>query len=262
MKITIIGSGNVAFVLGRKLAMAGHSILEIVGRNTAHTEALAEMLGASPLLDPALMRKDADLYLLALSDAALEHASEFIQTNEAIVVHTAGSVSRKVLDACSLRNGVLYPLQSLRKGMEELPDIPLLIDASDPETQKTLEELARTLTGKVVIADDDTRLKLHVAAVLCSNFTNHLYTLTFDYCDKNGLDFYMLMPLMQETVNRLESYEPSAMQTGPAIRHDNHTLRTHEKMLSDFPEILDIYTYLSDHIQQYHSGEKPASRGE
>ncbi len=33
MKVVIIGAGNVATVLGKKILEAGHEILQVVGRN-------------------------------------------------------------------------------------------------------------------------------------------------------------------------------------------------------------------------------------
>jgi hypothetical protein len=44
--------------------------------------------------------------------------------------------------------------------------------------KKTLETLAHSIAEeKVTEAGDDARLKLHVAAVIVSNFPNHLYAL-------------------------------------------------------------------------------------
>ena len=57
--------------------------------------------------------------------------------------------------------------------------------------------------GPVCDSDgDDQRLKLHLAAVLCNNFVNHLYALTERYCKMEGLDFQLLLPLIKETAAR------------------------------------------------------------
>jgi hypothetical protein len=110
-------------------------------------------------------------------------------------------------------------LQSLRKENPDLQlDIPLLIDGNTPETIAAIEKFASTISSTVVPTPDTERLKLHVAAVFVSNFTNHLYTLAADYCSKEGLNFQMLFPLIIETALRLRNHLPADMQTGPAAR--------------------------------------------
>jgi hypothetical protein len=94
-------------------------------------------------------------------------------------------------------------------------------------------------------------LKLHVAAVFVSNFTNHLYMLAADYCNKEGLDFEMLHPLIVETASRLRNHPPAEMQTGPAIRKDITTLDKHLRELSAYPKLKNIYLKMSDSIMNY-----------
>ena len=147
--------------------------------------------------------------------------------------------------------GVFYPLQSLRKDVDELPDIPLFIDASDEGARKKLEQLARSISReKVIVAGDKERLKLHVAAVIVSNFTNHLYKLAEDYCKSEGLDFQQLLPLIEETVQRLKTISPSESQTGPAIRHDQPTIEQHLIVLEKYPHLKKIYEVMTESIQE------------
>src|SRR5205085_6584155 len=114
----------------------------------------------------------------------------------------------------------------------------LFIDASDEASKKKLEELARSISKeKVMMAGDDERSKMHVAAVLVSNFTNHLYTLAEDYCKKEGLDFRQLIPLIEETAKRLKMISPANTQTGPAIRHDEPTIQQHLALLENYPQL-------------------------
>ena len=46
MNVTIIGTGNVAQVLGRVITEAGHQISQVVGRNTEQAQTLSERLQA------------------------------------------------------------------------------------------------------------------------------------------------------------------------------------------------------------------------
>ena len=42
MKVVIVGSGNVATVLGKVIHNAGHEIVQILSRNENHAKALAQ----------------------------------------------------------------------------------------------------------------------------------------------------------------------------------------------------------------------------
>ena len=98
-------------------------------------------------------------------------------------------------------------------------------------------------------ADTESRTKLHVAAVLVSNFTNHLYKLASDYCRKEGLDFKQLQPLIEETALRLRNMSPSEVQTGPAIRQDEETIQKHLELLKNDPGLKEIYEQMTRSIR-------------
>ena len=167
------------------------------------------------------------------------------------MVHTAGSVSREILKPISERNGVLYPLQSLRRETEHVPGIPILVDASDGDSLKVLEGLAASVSSQVARASDAERLKLHTAAVIVNNFSNHLYTLAEDFCKRSGVEFKLLVPLIKETADRISILSPAGLQTGPAIRNDMGTIEKHLDLLSGFPEIQKIYRQLTESIKSF-----------
>ncbi len=248
MNITIIGSGNAAYVLGRMMVKAGHSIAQVYGRNEGDVIALADELGTKVAIAMKHIAGDADLYLIAVSDGSIAKIAAELRLKDKLVVHTAGSVSKDVLADVSANFGVLYPLQSLRKELGYLPEIPFLVDGSSENVKEKLIAFAKTLSDNISEADDQQRLNLHVAAVIVSNFTNHLFTLTKDFCDKEKVDFKFLLPLIQETVNRVHKYEPAAMQTGPAIRRDRVTVKKHLLLLKSYVSLKKIYKRMSESI--------------
>jgi predicted short-subunit dehydrogenase-like oxidoreductase (DUF2520 family) len=168
-----------------------------------------------------------------------------------VVAHTAASVKKDVLKNMSHHYGVFYPLQSLRKDRAELPEIPLFIDASDDIARKKLEQLADSISkGHVMNAGENERLKMHIAAVFASNFVNHLYVLAEDFCRKEGIDFRQLLPLIEETAQRIKSIPPSKAQTGPAIRNDEATIKQHLEWLEKYPKLQAIYEMMTKSIQE------------
>ncbi len=253
MKVVIIGSGNVATVLGGKIATSGHTILQVVARRPAEAARLAALWGCGFATDWAdIMEGEAEVYIIALSDTALTEFGGHVRLPDRLVLHTAGAVSGNVLQAVSLHCGVLYPLQSLRREIHPFPEFPLLIDAEDPADLPVIEAFARTLARQVQQADDEQRLKLHAAAVVINNFSNYLYTLAADFCRHEGVDFRLLLPLIRETAGRLEHYAPADVQTGPAIRGDAGTIATHLELLSNYKDLSELYRLFSVKIEDYY----------
>ncbi|MDQ6610747.1 MAG: DUF2520 domain-containing protein [Bacteroidota bacterium] len=250
MDIVIIGTGNTATVLGRKLKIAGHRIVQVFGRDTKEASALAYELNTESTNYWNVVYRNADLYILAVSDIAIEEVFRELHLSKETVVHTAASVSMNILKEKAEHFGVFYPLQSLKKEIRHLPDIPIIIDASDNETLKMLELLAHTISDKVVEASDETRVKLHLAAVLVNNFTNHLFALVEKYCKEEGLDFNLLLPLIKETSARLDEISPSKTQTGPATRADKKTIEKHLQLLQNYPQLFKIYGLFTESILQ------------
>ena len=250
MRIVIIGSGNVASVLGRLCKKNGHQIIQVISRDVDHAKLLANELNCSFTDYTGKINTGADFYMLAVVDTALYNLHKSSRLGNKTIFHTAGSVPMHVLKDVSVNFGVLYPLQSLRKEIEYTAEIPFLIDGNTEETKTLIEDFAKTLSANVSVATDDERLKLHVAAVIVSNFTNHLYALADDFCKKENINFKLLAPLIKETAQRVETISPAQAQTGPAIRKDAFTLDKHLRLLANHPELKYIYLKLTDSIMK------------
>jgi len=252
MEIVIIGSGNVASVLGRKFKAAGHTIAQVYSRNASAASHLAYEWDTESTNYKSLIYQKADVYLIAVPDDAIDEVVNELKLPGKVVAHTAASVSRDILKDVSPHHGVFYPLQSLRKEMPVTTEIPMFIDASDDKSRRILEELATSISAeKVSSAPDSERLKFHVAAVVVSNFTNHLYALAEQYCKKEGISFKQLLPLIEETALRIRTISPKEAQTGPAVRHDRDTIQKHIELLKDDPALHNIYVLMTESIQQF-----------
>ena len=123
MRIVIIGSGNVATVLGRLCKNNGHEVIQVMSRHHDHAKKLAEELGCNYANYDGVTDMSADLYLVAITDGVLFDLNKSFRLGNKLIVHTAGSVSKEVLKDISHNYGVLYPFQSLRKEMAAIPTI-------------------------------------------------------------------------------------------------------------------------------------------
>jgi predicted short-subunit dehydrogenase-like oxidoreductase (DUF2520 family) len=263
MKVVIIGSGNVAGVMGLRSIGAGHRVVQVVGRREEAVAPLAREWNCAYTTRWDETDRGGDIYIVALSDRALADLGGLLSLPDRLVVHTAGAVSITVLAHVTPRCGVLYPLQSLRKEVRPIPEFPLLIDVLRPEDLPIVEGFARSLARQVERADDETRLKCHVAGVLVNNFTNYLYTLTEDFCRKEGLDFTILLPIIRETASRLERVHPRDVQTGPAVRGDPGTVEKHLEVLAKYDQLKELYGIFTQQIGEFYGiarNNRPTSR--
>ena len=143
-----------------------------------------------------------------------------------------------------------YPLQTFSKNKSiDFSNIPLCLEASNENALTLLKGIAGKLSSNITEVDSDKRKILHLAAVFACNFTNHLYALADEVLTANGLDFDILRPLIEETVSKVQNELPLNVQTRPAIRNDNETIKKHEELLKQQPALLEIYKTLSDSIK-------------
>jgi predicted short-subunit dehydrogenase-like oxidoreductase (DUF2520 family) len=250
MQVSIIGSGNVATVLAKQLFSKGHTIKEVYSHTFSNAEALAILVNAKAIDNIADLSTNADIYIIAVSDKAIEAVVSQLKLEDKLLLHTAGSVSKEVLKNASNRYGVLYPVQSIRKNMDAQTPIPFLVDGNDEATIIEIESLARTLNPKVVRGGDEQRVKLHVAAVFACNFVNYMYLQSATYCEAENIDFSLLQSLIEETANRLQFYHPSEVFTGPAVRKDMGTVNKHLSLLEAYPALQEMYGMISEKIME------------
>jgi hypothetical protein len=59
----------------------------------------------------------------------------------------------------------------------------------------------------------------------------------------------MLLPLIKESIHKLNHISPVQAQTGPAIRYDDITIEKHLNMLNYDASLRSIYELLTKNIQ-------------
>jgi predicted short-subunit dehydrogenase-like oxidoreductase (DUF2520 family) len=248
MRIVIIGSGNVATVLGRLFKTNGHQVIQVMSRHIDHAKLLADELGCAYTNYDGVTDVTADIYVVSITDGVLFDLNKSFNLGDKLIVHTAGSVTKEVLNNISSNYGIFYPFQSLRKEMDTVPAIPILVDGNSEESTALIENFAKTISPTVRRTSDEERLKLHVAGVVVNNFTNHLYAIAEDFCSKENIDYKLLFPLIEETTRRITQYAAKDVQTGPAHRNDVFTLDKHLKILNAHPKLKYLYLKLTDSI--------------
>ncbi len=250
-KIVLIGSGNVATHLALALTKKGKSIIHIYGRSIHRAKKLADRINSTYSDKVEDIPAEADLYIISISDAALNEVVKKIRCSNQLVVHTSGTSHIETLKNSSDNFGIFYPLQTLSANKEiDFKSIPICIEANTKENETALCNLAKSISDHVYNLSSEERKILHVCAVFVSNFSNLMYSIADDILEKNNLSFDILKPLILETAKKVISNKPKEMQTGPAFRQDLNTIEDHIDFLSDFDDYKIIYKLLSDQINK------------
>lgn len=252
-KIVIIGAGNMATRLAIALSDSGCRILQVYSRTIESARELAVCIGADTKFTNVVadIVVDADLYIFSLSDNALPDVVAQMKPNNALWVHTAGSMPMDVFANKCKRYGVLYPMQTVNKFRDiDWREVPIFVEASTEEDTQYLMRLAQRLSQCVRCSSSQQRRSLHLAAVFACNFSNHMYAIAEKLLLEQGLDFDVMKFLIRETERKAESISPNDAQTGPAVRNDINVMNKHLALLDNTPEG-ELYRLISESIQRY-----------
>ena len=253
MKISFIGAGNVAWHLAQAFDRNQQPIEEVYSRSHKSADQLcARLYHAKPKTDLDFSDSKADIFMIATPDDAIEEIMQIAKFPiSSTVVHTSGTKSLAVLNShTQIGNiGVFYPLQTFSKSkVVDFKKTPICIEANSTETEQQLEKLAFSICENVCFYNSEDRKVLHLAAVFACNFTNHLLTLSKQLVEKEGLDFAVLKPLIEETIAKAITHGPEKSQTGPAARNDQKTIAHHLDILANNEELSTIYATITESI--------------
>lgn len=246
MQTVIIGSGNVAYHLVKAFKQNHIDVKQIFGRNEAELSKISDEFQIPFSTD---WLEDADLYIIAVSDSAVETVSGLIKKDNALVAHTSGSLPMGILKG-NYRKASFYPLQTFSKTKTlDYSKVPFFIEAENQIDEKTLFELTSIISENVETSDYEKRKYIHLTAVFACNFVNHLFARAKEISDSQDLPFQYFIPLIDETVEKIHHLEPKLAQTGPAVRGDERILKLHEDLITD-QEHLKIYQLMNESIKK------------
>lgn len=255
----ILGSGNMATNLAHAFHKAGVRLDAIYSHTPEHAKDLAGQVGVECFTDSladinALLHENTEnqVILYCLKDSVLPEVLAQIDAPEALHLHTAGSMGVEVFEGKNKPHaGVLYPFQTLSKQrVLDFAELPVFVEAVNPEDLSKIENLAKQISHKVYPADSETRRRLHVAGVFANNFTNCMYAIAAEVLRPTGLPEDVLLSLIDETAAKVHTMPARQAQTGPAKRYDENVMNKHLELLAD-PELQEIYKFISKNIHEH-----------
>lgn len=257
MTFYIVGTGNTAWFMATRLVKAGHTCMGIYGRQKDRAEQLAKTIKAPVLNDLSDIGDHADCCILAITDHAIKDVAGNFSFQHTTLVHTAGSVNRTVLEPYAQHTGVLWPIYSIVK--DNLPkhrEVPVTIKGNTEHAEDVLLQLAIAITDIYYTISWEQRQWLHLCAVLCNNFTNHMMAVSEQICHKQHVPFSLLYPIVTQTAERIRQSSPKLLQTGPAKRNDMITIDRHLGLLAQNPEWASLYAAITTSIEKMYGNDK------
>jgi predicted short-subunit dehydrogenase-like oxidoreductase (DUF2520 family) len=248
-RITLAGAGNVAWHMGKALSQKGYVIKQVLDRTASSSKQLAKELKAELSGSPEDGIAGTDACLICVSDDAIASVIEQLKPGNCLIMHTAGSVPLDVFKNHAVNYGVLYPLQTFTRGRPlDYCQIPFLIEANTPENLSLVNQIATSVSHRVMEADSTQRLFIHLAAIFASNFSNHMYALAEKLAREYNMPFDLFKPLIAETTAKAMDMSPQKAQTGPAVRGNVKVIEKHLELLKDHPRLQEIYRMISGDI--------------
>ena len=251
MKVTLIGAGNLATQLGKSLKKTGVTISQVYSRTEESARTLGELLETEWVTDVTQVHDEADIYIFSVKDSVLcDLISEVCKgRGDKLFLHTAGSMPMSCFEGKALHYGVFYPMQTFSKSKDvNFERIPVFIEGNSIETEDVIRSLANKLSQRVIRLSSADRKYLHLAAVWACNFTNYCYTVASDILSEHGIPFDVMLPLINETTEKIQNISPKEAQTGPAVRGDKNVMSQQLELMSDRADLQELYKMLSKGI--------------
>lgn len=257
MKIGIIGVGKVGTALGHAFQAKGLHVVAVSDQQQAALEAARPYLGdrclylteneeAVRLSDViAVTTQDREIKTVAREIAGKVESLQgkmFFHTSGA---HPAGELSP--LDAKGALLGALHPLQTfpdVASGIEALPSTYIFIEGDDAALP-TLQQLAEAVGYRAVQIEGKNKTLYHLCAVfVCNLFCALLYGAE-KIMHRIGITIEPFYPIIRATLRNIEKKGPLASLTGPVVRGDAGTVRSHIKAMKGMELHDGVYRKLS-----------------
>lgn len=255
MKVCVLGAGNVAGHLIEAFGAVGCHIS--VWNHAEESLRLLRRNGCTFFCttDMKKLPIDADIYIISVKDNAVCEVAKDLSVAmpdiKKTVVHTAGSLSADILKPYFDLYGVMYPMQTFSKTKAlDYSKIPFFIEGSET-VLSLLRELLLPISKNLFVLEGNKRRVLHLASVFACNFVNHNIAIAFSLLDTIDVPHSMLIPLISETLDKLNYCTPIDGQTGPAVREDYNVMASHMEMLDGFPLLKQIYQLESESIVEF-----------
>jgi len=195
--------------------------------------------------------KGGEVLFVTTKDDEIVRVIHQVENPEIVKIYCSGSVSLESFENIS-NCGVWYPLYSFSGNTSiDWKKVPVFIEYSNEYVFELLSNICGELNKEFHILDSQNRKQLHLAAVFANNFVNACFIGANEVIKENeSLKFDYLLPIIQQTIEKVAIKNPKDCQTGPAKRNDESTMLEQLKLLAISTSEQELYSAISKYIQQ------------
>jgi len=249
--LTLIGAGNLGTSLVHSLHHAGYWINEVYSQELKNAQTLASNFpDSNPVSELDFSQSTSELFFLTTRDEEAIHLLAQLKLPPGSkLFHTSGSLPLSILDKKATSIGVLYPIQTFSKS-KVIPfrDLKVCIESNNEPGLESLRSICNDMETEHLELNSEQRKVLHMSAVFACNFTNHLFILASEILKTKKLEFALINPLIQETIDKAFEIGPENAQTGPAKRGDETVIQDHLELLKDHKVARELYLLHTESI--------------
>ncbi|WP_024303789.1 Rossmann-like and DUF2520 domain-containing protein [Pseudogulbenkiania sp. MAI-1] len=245
--LSIIGAGRLGRTLGRLARDAGYTVVDVLCRDAVHARDAAGFIGAGRAVSQLTQLAPAELYLLAVPDAAIADTAHALAEvgvlpAGALVFHASGAGEASLLAPlaeCGVRIGSLHPAFSFAEPARAVTGFGGTLCALEGEESvcSELERLAEALGGRPFRLAPGGKAAYHAALSMASNYLVTLNALALQVAAGAGIDAavasQLVGGLMRQTLDNTLALGPAAALTGPIVRGDAGTVARHLTAIGD-----------------------------
>lgn len=254
--IAIIGLGKVGTAVGYLLKSAGYPIVAASGRSLENLRDNMKYTGGRVFASPAEAASLAECILITTSDDAIASVCKEIVVGGAVrvgkkVIHLSGSGGLDLLQdarGAGALVGSIHPLQSfasIEGAIKSIPGSAFGITA-DEAIKDWSVRMVLDLGGIPFFISEDNKPLYHIAACIASNYLTTLMHIVEEIYLSIGMErsgaLDAFWPLVQGTMNNLQTKGTVQALTGPIARGDAGTIEKHLTAIrKKMPHILPFY---------------------
>lgn len=245
--LSIIGAGRLGRTLGRLAHDAGYTVVDVLCRDPEHARGAAAFIGGGHAVSELTQLAPAELYLLAVPDAAIadtahELAEAGVVPVGALVFHASGAGETSLLVPLAdggVRIGSLHPAFSFAEPARAVTSFGGTLCALEGEESVCVElaRLAEALGGRPFRLAPGGKAAYHAALSMASNYLVTLNELALNVAAQAGIEpavaSQLVGGLMRQTLDNVLALGPAAALTGPIVRGDAGTVARHLTVIDD-----------------------------
>jgi predicted short-subunit dehydrogenase-like oxidoreductase (DUF2520 family) len=255
-KIAIIGAGKVGTSIGYALKKKGYTITSVSCSSLASAKESTRIIGqGQPSVNTAETARLGEVVFITVPDDRIAGVVSELKTSDICwtgktVFHCSGLHPAGILKPLKDKGASTASFHPIQSFSEKTPHIKTFRGISfGLEGGKKALLLARSLVldlgGRPLTIQSQQKPLYHAACSISSNFLVVLLDTAVALFKAAGLEenqaLAALLPLVGGTLENLKNQGTGPALTGPVIRGDEKTLRTHLEALKAYPEIKELY---------------------